>query len=183
MAGRHEARLSWEACLLKHDTTSLPLLHSLAAAALPRRRHTTHSRTSTSPSRLATPLCPSPSLPRGHRHHPHSFIPTLPPPSLPHPSTVALVQRRRPSFGGLCSHSFSVTTLIVVSLSPISPCIHSLCCSSTFHLTRAPRPSPATSRQCIWSISTPSILRTRSLHHHHHHGSPPASHPRPRLPW
>lgn len=86
MAGRHEARLSWEACLLKHDTTaSLPLLHSLAAAALPRRRHTTHTRTSTSPSRLATPLCPSPSLPRGHRHHPHSFIPTLPPPSLTHP--------------------------------------------------------------------------------------------------
>lgn len=83
MAGRHEARLSWEACLLKHDTTaSLPLLHSLAAAAL---LAVVTPRTSTSPSRLATPLCPSPSLPRGHRHHPHSFIHSLLPPSLTHP--------------------------------------------------------------------------------------------------
>lgn len=82
MAGRHEARLSWEACLLKHDTTSLPPSPSLSCCCRsPRRRHTTHTRTSTSPSRLATPLCPSPSLPRGHRHHPHSFIHSLLPPS------------------------------------------------------------------------------------------------------
>lgn len=84
MAGRHEARLSWEACLLKHDTTgfSLPLLHSLAAAALlavvtprthappPRRRDSPHLSVLLPLSHEATAIT-----------HIHSYTPSSLPPS------------------------------------------------------------------------------------------------------
>lgn len=180
-AARSEIELGSLFVETRHDLSPSPSLSCCCRSPSPSSHHAhTHLHLAVATRHTSLSFSLSPTRPPPSPTFIHTYTPSS---SLPHPSTVALVQRRRPSFGGLCSHSFSVTTLIVVSLSPISPCIHSLCCSSTFHLTRAPRPSPATSRQCIWSISTPSILRTRSLHYHHHHGSPPASHPRPRLPW
>lgn len=84
MAGRHEARLSWEACLLKHDWTR-PLSLSFTLLLLPLSLAVVTPRTHAPPPRRRDSPHLSVLLPLSHEAtaitHIHSYLHSLLPPS------------------------------------------------------------------------------------------------------